>query len=348
MASEGKQNVKKKGYYVSSRYKQAAEKKSIQASSREKSTFFKASGSSQGRVTESSSDSANCSKNSVSQEDCGMTSTPSSKGDIPFPSLDASVVTDRKGCLAIPRFKEGIGPIPSTCMKRSALKRGKFHNATMISCGPVAASICDKGVNEHYNKKMTEAQMNIICAEYLQAAFLDFETKKALEMRSSCALGKIHKLFSLVMIHMNKLQAEQRIIETISNFLKALEHGQKQVQMFKPLSEIIPSLEKQYRSLAEAVNATKHKLHTKGVLIPEPSSEGELIELLDETNITITEFFQAFTNAKEICTSAENLQNYIDVGEKIADSIKRGSDLLSEAQDLVLSEASLELSRVSL
>lgn len=339
-------NTKKTGHYVSSRYMQAAEKASAQ-SSEEKSTFLKSSREGKGYQTAgSSTQDSSSSKFSTSQDNHGMTSTPSSKGVMPLPPLDASAVTDVQGQghrlqhLAVPHMKERIGPKAVDAVRRKITKKSKTTDESLQPCAPITATYKDK---KNQKDKLLAAELDIHYAYYLQAAFLESEAKKSLEAKSSSATEILYKLSSLVQQHLHKVKTQKCSLKIISSLIEVHNHCQKQEDMLKAVFKIIPTLDEQYQNLAEAINATKHKLHVKNVLLPDCGSEEKILEILQYMTEFVTSFFTKIPNYEDIISTSDMLTKYVDSAQLITDALKRGLSLLVEARDLSFSEASLAL-----
>lgn len=335
-----KERKQKSVRHVTSRYMQAAAKFSEQSSrettvskwSRERHGF-QSSGT-------SSDDLSGYSKLSTSPNGQGMTSTPFTKGEF-FPSFDESVVATKNKNLTVPQVKGKIAPVTATYVKKN-IRKINLSDESVCLRAPVMA-FKDEKRGDTFNEKLVDADLGILYSTYLQAAFLESEAKRAFKERSTKALKLLHNLTSLVLQNLDKVKGKQSLSNIVSTSIEAYNHIQKQEDIMKPVFEAFPTIDENYGNLAKAVNATKHKLIIKDVIVPEPGFEDEVVEALEIMKKFINAFFEKTPTSDDIIPASQHLNKWTDSAQLIADALRNNVNLLAEARKLYIMEATLAL-----
>ncbi|GIY65136.1 uncharacterized protein CDAR_233251 [Caerostris darwini] len=331
MSSEASNSGPKKavkGYFVNSRYKQVAE------------TFSKGSSYSKSSFPDSKNSTTMYSTvNTKHENKKKLTSTPETQSSVAFPPIDASTITDASGFLCPPKKKGSqlstTGAVLSKTMKKNTVESIKNSGSTKVSK--------QKKVKSNQAATDLEKEIHLLYTEYLQAKLLESKTKKAMEMRSKHALERIHKVWCFMQILLGKNAAAKRDLDIVTYFQTLHKHLERQEQMLLPALEMISVLESQYEKIATAVYSVQHKMGVKNIKLPDPGCEGEIVQLLENIKSSFDSILMCVTNWNEVVSKAAAADMLVKQGKLVIEEIKRGSQLVSEASDLLLSETSLAL-----
>ncbi|XP_035233687.1 uncharacterized protein LOC118205509 [Stegodyphus dumicola] len=305
-----KSSTKKSRHNVPSRYKESAEKFS---STRRDRTLCYISKDSQGS-----------SKNNKL-----VTSTPANKNVLPMAALDASVIP-------------GPANLSGQKLEQNSSNQLEDNQEVLCTNKPKFEELKIEEP-EDFNQEEAEDMMDLLYAQYLQAAFIESKARRALELRSKDVLEKLSKMMHIIKSLTEKKVFWENQVICLSHMIKGKEHAEKQEQILKPILEIIPSLESQYEDIAKAVDKKRHKLHIKDVIKLKPEQEDDINQMLQNMNDVLDILMNKIPNLAEIFSLAETHNLFADDIKLIAETLKRGFELLFESRNLLLSEASLKL-----
>ncbi|GFU52557.1 uncharacterized protein NPIL_415311 [Nephila pilipes] len=344
MSSESNKETKKKpvkGYFVPSRYKQAAKNFSSQ-SSQSKDSDNKCTESVMQYTMNTKIGDSTMVKHERTKK---FSSTPAIQGHHALPSIDASAITDASGFLCVSKEVATTHSITSTTSKKTIIQKNKGKEELIKTVGTTNATKHHK-VKTNQTSPNVEKEIDLLYVEYLQAKLLESKAKKAVEMRSKNALEKIHKVWCLMQILLGKNAVVKKDLDFVLYIITLHEHLKKQEQMLLPALQTISVLEKQYEEIGTAVYSVRHKLGMKDIKLPDPGHEEEITKLLEKIKAFFDTILNSVKDCNEIISKAEAADAFVKQGKLVTEEIKRGSQLLSEATDLLLSETSLKIASV--
>ncbi|KFM75994.1 hypothetical protein X975_02875, partial [Stegodyphus mimosarum] len=303
-----KSSTKKSRHNVPSRYKESAEK--FLSTRRERTMCY------------ISKDSQGSSKNSKL-----VMSTPANKNVVPMASLDASVIpgpTNLSGQKEPEQNSSSLGQNSSSQLEDNqevlCTNKPKFEELKIEE-------------PEDFNQEEADDIMDLLYAQYLQAAFIESKARKALELRSKDVLEKLSKMMHIIKSLTEKKVFLENQVACLSHMIKGKEHAEKQEQILKPILEIIPNLESQYEDIAKAVDKKRHKLPVQDVVKLKPGQEDDINQMLQNMNDILNILMNKIPNLEEIFSLAETHSLFADDIKLIAETLKRGFELLFESRN---------------
>ncbi|XP_054720742.1 uncharacterized protein LOC129230369 [Uloborus diversus] len=341
MSSEPRDVKKTKGRVVASRYKQAADDFPKTKATPKDGTFLGAkSRANETTINPSFLDSAtprfgpsfNMRKKGIQE----FTSTPmvavsscSSAPMVPIPSCSHISLEGRSDTTFSHTNLE------STRISKSA--SASSTSSSLVSDG-------NKKQLHQLNSRQQEEEIDVLYAQYLQAAFQLSQAKSDMEKNSKCALEKYHKMWRLSQVYLHNSQAARKCLSLVQCLLETYELLKEREKVLKSVVDILPTLRSQYEKIATAVDSVRHQLLVKNVCLPSSDCEGEqLTHCLNEVCNLLSELMSSMHSIDEINSCAINLASFASNGESLVPEIERCLNVLEKLRQLLLCKAAFVL-----
>ncbi|XP_022235282.1 HAUS augmin-like complex subunit 8, partial [Limulus polyphemus] len=249
-----------------------------------------------------------------------------------------------------PLLKSLLAPPPPPSSVRPKLKgHTKSVNSTQAVLGPVAVlSDSPGGSTGTKDDNVRRKDLELVYCRYLQAKYLEIMAEKAINersekaMRQICMLSQMNREFSQC-----AAQLETQL-ETFK-YLKSLKHYLDiQEECLSPVVCALPTLDVQYRCVADAVDTTRHGLPTSNVIFPKNNEEEEkLLQALEETDTLLAAInVQLESSRGDLCATTSGLRNIYVILEGEIDDLQKNNNLFTQLSSLVTQESSLKIQSI--
>ncbi|KAL5022504.1 hypothetical protein ScPMuIL_001659 [Solemya velum] len=264
----------------------------------------------------------------------GKTSTPTSDGYL-FHDIDASAIHPDVSILS-------TGDISRTTAPSSTTKnRNRGASQSLLS-----DTILQGSTKKRKSAKITQSDLDMLYARYLQWVYLTASAEKNLHSQEASAMAQISALHEEVDdLYSRKAGLEQELAQiTHQNLLEKQLDVQR--QGLGPVVSNLPTLSQEYRSLANALDTTRHQIPTKGIHLPDDEDQfqvtlektlAESEHLLGELSVMIR---QEVPNVSSMATALNMVEKSV---EEQCQELSRCRELISATQSLVTQETTLKI-----
>ena len=195
------------------------------------------------------------------------------------------------------------------------------------------------------SKRTVEAVQNQLTASYcryLQWAYLDAKSQKAARAQEKVVMDQLYSL-SLECEKLEKEKVDKKLeLERLKHLTALDDVLDLQEKVLSPIVDNLPELEKQYKTLAGALDTTRHQLPIRGVHLPDDDLLDSIEQGLEESEQLLSELDRITRqHAPSIRSFSQSLKTVKSTAQTEVDLLAKVQELVSASQTLITHESSL-------
>ncbi|KAK7109037.1 HAUS augmin-like complex subunit 8 [Littorina saxatilis] len=203
-----------------------------------------------------------------------------------------------------------------------------------------------KQTKKKIEPRLRKQRLDLAYARYLQWYFLDTKATKVLQEQEKDAMRQIHALWEMMEEKSQEKAELQQDVSRLRHLNMLDKHLEVQQNGLEPLMRVIPTLQRDYSSLASALDTTRHQILARGVHIPEDEDFflASLEQALQESEQLLGSLSMM---TKKEAPAVKDFADAISAVEKAVDAecleLNRCGEMLSAVQSLATHENSLRI-----